>query len=81
MYKNKKPMIDEKISNIGVKNTEMEEQEVPEFKDQKIIAVVQLNALMCAEILPAKNALKFDHAAREPQSILNMPNHTIQVEA
>ena len=77
VYKNKKPVIDEKISKFDQKITEMEEQKMPELKDQKIIDVVKLNAYLHA----AKNANNFDHAAVESQVLQNMPNHTIKVGA
>nr|GEV41637.1 SWEET sugar transporter [Tanacetum cinerariifolium] len=82
VYKNKKPVMDEKISKFDQKISEMEEQKMPELKDQKIIDVVKLNAYLHAEILPvaAKNANNFDHGV-ESQVLQNMPNHTIKVGA
>ncbi|KAF5757969.1 putative SWEET sugar transporter [Helianthus annuus] len=83
MYKNKKPVIDEKISKLEVKITEMEEQKVPGLTDQKSIDVVKLEALLNTEDLPvvAKNTHNFDHVAVEAQALGNMPTHTIKVGA
>ncbi|KAI7732191.1 hypothetical protein M8C21_033204 [Ambrosia artemisiifolia] len=83
LYKNNKPVTNEKNVNIGEITTQKGEQTIPEFKDQKVIDVVKLNALMQAEMHPvvAKNAHKFDHAAREPQDLHKLPNHTIEVGA
>ncbi|KAM0060120.1 putative SWEET sugar transporter [Helianthus debilis subsp. tardiflorus] len=82
MYKNKKPIMDEKISKLEAKITEMEEQKVPGH-DQKSIDVVKLEALLHAEILPAvaKNPSNFDQVALEAQALGNMPTHTIKVGA
>ncbi|KAF5757955.1 putative SWEET sugar transporter [Helianthus annuus] len=78
LYKNDKP-----ITNIEEIITKNGEQKIPEFKDQKVIDVVKLNALMQAEILPvvSKNAHKLDHAALEPQALHKTQNHTIEVGA
>ncbi|KAJ0458660.1 putative SWEET sugar transporter [Helianthus annuus] len=84
LYKNNKPIItNEKNVNIGEIITKNVELKVPEFKDQKVIDVVKLNALMQAEILPvvSKNAHKLDHAALEPQALHKTQNHTIEVGA
>ncbi|KAJ0639200.1 putative SWEET sugar transporter [Helianthus annuus] len=84
LYKNNKPIItNEKNVNIGEIITKNVELKVPEFKDQKVIDVVKLNALMQAEILPvvSKNAHKLDHAAPEPQALHKTQNHTIEVGA
>ncbi|KAJ0440522.1 putative SWEET sugar transporter [Helianthus annuus] len=84
LYKNNKPIItNEKNVNIGEIITKNGEQKIPEFKDQKVIDVVKLNALMQAEILPvvSKNAHKLDHAAPEPQALHKTQNHTIEVGA
>ncbi|KAM0060122.1 putative SWEET sugar transporter [Helianthus debilis subsp. tardiflorus] len=83
MYKNKKPVIDEKISKLEVKITEMEEQKVPGLTDQKSIDVVKLEALLNTEVLPVvtKNPHNFDHVAVEAQALGNMPSHTIKVGA
>ncbi|GKB55898.1 SWEET sugar transporter [Tanacetum coccineum] len=65
VYKNKRPVIDEKISKFDQKISEMEEQKMSKLKDQKIVNVVKLNAYLHAEILPvaAKNANNYDHVA------------------
>ncbi|KAJ0436383.1 putative SWEET sugar transporter [Helianthus annuus] len=78
LYKNNKP-----ITNIEEIITKNGEQKIPEFKDQKVIDVVKLNALMQAEILPvvSKKAHKLDHAAPEPQALHKTQNHTIEVGA
>ncbi|KAM0060119.1 putative SWEET sugar transporter [Helianthus debilis subsp. tardiflorus] len=83
LYKNNKPITNEKNVNIGEIITKNGEQKVLEFKDQKVIDVVKLNALMQAEILPvvSKNAHKLDHAAPEPQALHKTQNHTIEVGA
>nr|GEY08735.1 SWEET sugar transporter [Tanacetum cinerariifolium] len=83
VYKNEKPVMDEKISKFDQKISEMEEQKTPELKDQKIIDLVKLNAYLHAEILPvaAKNANNYGHVAVESQVLQNMPNHTIKVGA
>ncbi|KAJ0679988.1 putative SWEET sugar transporter [Helianthus annuus] len=83
LYKNNKPITNEKNIHIGEMITKNGELKVPEFKDQKVIDVVKLNALMQAEILPvvSKNAHKLDHAAPEPQALHKTQNHTIEVGA
>ncbi|GKG19232.1 hypothetical protein Tco_0376331 [Tanacetum coccineum] len=75
--------MDEKISKFDQKFSEMEEQKMPDLKDQKIIDVVKLNAYLHAEIIPvaAKNANYYDHVAVESRALQNMPNHTIKVGA
>ncbi|XP_035833844.1 bidirectional sugar transporter SWEET14 isoform X2 [Helianthus annuus] len=65
MYKNKKPVADEKITTSEAKNSEMG-QKIPEFKDQKIIDVVKLETLMHSDI---------------PKDPSNVPSHTIEVKA
>ncbi|PWA35965.1 SWEET sugar transporter [Artemisia annua] len=52
VYKNKKPVIDEKISDFEEKISEMEEQKISNLKDQKMPDVEKLNALTCSAILP-----------------------------
>ncbi|KAJ9536020.1 hypothetical protein OSB04_un000813 [Centaurea solstitialis] len=84
VYKNKKPIIDEKISNFDEKISEMEEQRIPDFKDTKSIDVIKLKGMMPVEILPGagKYAQNANHVVVvEPRDLQNMPNHTIQVGA
>ncbi|XP_071710049.1 bidirectional sugar transporter NEC1-like [Rutidosis leptorrhynchoides] len=82
VYKNKKPVIDEKTI-FEQKIYEMEPQKIAEVKDQKVIDVVKLNALLQAETLSvaAKKPHTFDHVAVEPQVVRDMPIHTINVGA
>ncbi|KAJ9536137.1 hypothetical protein OSB04_un000691 [Centaurea solstitialis] len=81
VYKNKKPIIDEKISKLDEKISEMEEQRIPQLKDTKGIDVVKLKGMMPAEILPGvgKYAHNSNDAIVEPQAVRNMPNLTIKV--
>lgn len=58
IYKNKKPVIDEKISSFEEKISEMEEQKISNLKDQKMPDVEKLNALTCSDILPVVTKLK-----------------------
>ncbi|KAK1433954.1 hypothetical protein QVD17_10872 [Tagetes erecta] len=81
MYKNKKPVIDEKIPTFDAKTSEME-QKIPEFKDQKIIDVVKLETLMQSERAKLhKNGYDVAHEDAKPQVPSNVPNHTIEVTA
>lgn len=76
VYKNKKPLTDEKISTYNAKTCEME-QKVQEFKDQKIIDVVKLETLLQSDLLP----MTVVHGDAKPKVSSNMPNHTIEVTA
>ncbi|MFS7971425.1 putative SWEET sugar transporter [Helianthus anomalus] len=83
MYKNKKPVADEKITTSEAKNSEMEQQ-IPEFKDQKIIDVVKLETLMHSDIPTPKlhkNGYDAGHGDDKPKDPSNVPNHTIEVKA
>ncbi|KAI7732192.1 hypothetical protein M8C21_033205 [Ambrosia artemisiifolia] len=71
MYKNKKPIANEKMSELA---------------NHKTIEVVKLNALMCSDVLPVVAKLKENghdasHVAVEPQARPNAPNHIIEVAA
>ncbi|CAI9280605.1 unnamed protein product [Lactuca saligna] len=83
VYKNKKPVIDEKVSRCEDKVAELAEEKLPEFRDQKIIDVVNLKALLHADIHPvfSQNAQKANRAVFEPQTLPNVPNCTIEVGA
>ncbi|KAK9066382.1 hypothetical protein SSX86_013704 [Deinandra increscens subsp. villosa] len=84
-YKNKKTVTEEKISTFDVKISSETEQKIPEFKDQKIIDVVNLETLMRSEMsLAAKlhqNEYDAGHGDDKPQAPINVPNHTIEVIA
>lgn len=82
VYKNKKPITDEKISTFDAKISEMEEQRIPEFKDQKIINAVKLDTFIHSDVLPVVANLEKDrydscHKAADPQELFNVPKHTI----
>ncbi|KVI06163.1 bidirectional sugar transporter SWEET10-like [Cynara cardunculus var. scolymus] len=87
VYKNKKPVTDEKISNFEAKISEMEEQKLPEYKNQKITDVVKLETLIHSDILPVAAKLNKNgcdqagHVAVEPKAASYVPNHTIEVAA
>nr|XP_043606623.1 bidirectional sugar transporter SWEET10-like [Erigeron canadensis] len=83
VYKNKKPVSDEKVSS-GLeitKNIETEEIKTQEKKDQEIIDVVKLSTLMCSIPVVAKlnetNNVIDDRLVVQP----HVPNHTIEVAA
>ncbi|KAD5507724.1 hypothetical protein E3N88_15427 [Mikania micrantha] len=82
VYKNKKPVSDEKVWGIEIKN-KTEEQKVPENKDEEIIDIVKLSALMCSIPVVAKlnegddNNVGVDPLVVEPQA----SNHTVEVAA
>ncbi|KAJ0748069.1 putative SWEET sugar transporter [Helianthus annuus] len=88
VYKNKKPVCDEKKPELEIKNIATEEQKIQENKDQEIIDVVKLSALMRSIPVVSKpnennnnnnnNIITVDdHLVLEPQ----VPNHTIEVAA
>ncbi|XP_076920972.1 bidirectional sugar transporter SWEET9-like [Bidens hawaiensis] len=89
MYKNKKPIANEKISEFEAKKfpiKEIEEKTIPEIKDHKTIDVVKLNALMCSDVLSGvaklnENGHDAGHVSIEPQPCPNVPNHVIEVAA
>ncbi|KAI3759532.1 hypothetical protein L6452_07418 [Arctium lappa] len=83
VYKNKKPIIDEKTFKFEEKVTKMEEQRIPEFNDTKSIDLVKLKGMMPVEILPGdeKYAHNANYVVVEPQALQNTPNHTIEVGA
>ncbi|KAI7747361.1 hypothetical protein M8C21_007994 [Ambrosia artemisiifolia] len=79
-----KPVCDEKVSTgLEIKNIATEEQKIQENKDQEIIDVVKLSALMRSLPVVSKpnenNNVNVDdhHLVLEPQ----VPNHTIEVAA
>ncbi|KAI3759527.1 hypothetical protein L6452_07412 [Arctium lappa] len=81
VYKNKKPITNEKISGFEEKINEMEEQKVLEIKDHKIVDIVKLDNLMHYDIIPGvgkmnKNKDVLDHMDVQPRSL---PNCTIEV--
>lgn len=81
VFKNKKPISDEKVSELEVKKSiETAEPKFSGKKDQEIIDVVKLSALMCSIPVAAKineNTNVDDHLVVEP----HVPNHTIEVAA
>ncbi|KAI3825726.1 hypothetical protein L1987_07317 [Smallanthus sonchifolius] len=81
VYKNKKPVSNEKVSGMELKN-KTEEHKIPETKDQEIIDIVKLSALICSVPVVAKlnenNNVVDDHLVVEPHVITN---HTIEVAA
>ncbi|KAI3785901.1 hypothetical protein L1987_45027 [Smallanthus sonchifolius] len=75
MYKNKKPIANEKMSEFKAKKypvNEMEEKKIQEIIDHKPIDVVKLTALMCSDdVLPVvtklnENGHDAGHVAVEP---------------
>ncbi|MFS7971428.1 hypothetical protein Hanom_Chr09g00832681 [Helianthus anomalus] len=89
MYKNKKPISNEKITEFEAKKYpigEMEGKGFQKTEDHKTIDVVKLTALISSDILPVVTKLKenghdADHVAVEPQAHPNVPNHIIEVTA
>ncbi|GKE12661.1 SWEET sugar transporter [Tanacetum coccineum] len=83
VYKNKTSNItDEKMSRFDAKMSEMEEQRIPEFKDQKSSNNVKLDTLIHSDVLPVvanldKSRYNACHKAAEPQALFNVPKHTI----
>ncbi|KAI3766056.1 hypothetical protein L2E82_16105 [Cichorium intybus] len=80
VYKNKKPVIDEKIYKCEEKVTELAEQKLPEYRDQKIIDVVKLKTSLDADTRPVfpENAHDTNQASFEPQALHNVPSCTIE---
>ncbi|XP_076960920.1 bidirectional sugar transporter SWEET9-like [Bidens hawaiensis] len=76
LYKNKKPFIDEKITNFEKKNKEMKEQEVPRLRNQNNIDVVTESLQVIVE-----HPHNIDHVDVEPQTLPDMPTRTIHVSA
>lgn len=81
VYKNKKPVSDEKVSALEIKNIETEEQKVPQKKDQEIIDVAKLSALMCSIPVIAKLNENNNDVDDRLGVELQVPNHTIEVAA
>lgn len=81
VYKNKKPVSDEKVSELEAKNVKTVEHKVPEKKDQEIIDVVKLSALMCS--IPVVAKLNEDATDVDDRLVVEppVPNHTIEVAA
>ncbi|KAJ9567903.1 hypothetical protein OSB04_003869 [Centaurea solstitialis] len=86
VYKNKKPVSDEKkVSELEAKKVETEEQKISEKRDQEIIDVVKLSALMCS--IPAvtrvnentNDNIGHNHLVVEPPRVPLA--HTIEVAA
>ncbi|KAK1407161.1 hypothetical protein QVD17_38772 [Tagetes erecta] len=84
VYKNKKPVSDEKVSTgLEIKTVATEEPKIQENKDQEIIDVVKLSAALMssipvvAKLNENKNTIVDDHLVLEP----HVPNHTIEVAA
>lgn len=85
VYKNKKPVNDEKVSELEAKKVETEEeQKISEKKDQDIIDVVKLSTLMCS--IPAVTKLNenandtHNHLVAEPPQV-PAAHTTIEVAA
>ncbi|PWA92378.1 SWEET sugar transporter [Artemisia annua] len=83
VYKNKKPVTNEKISSFEAKISAMEEQTIPNINDHKVIDVVKLNALISSDTLPEvtklnKNKEVPNHMDVKPQT---MPHSTIEVSS
>ncbi|KVI06158.1 bidirectional sugar transporter SWEET12-like [Cynara cardunculus var. scolymus] len=88
IYNNKKLVTDEKMANFEERIKKMEEQKIPEPKEQKVVIdVKQQSALMCSNFLPNmvakinKSGCEDDRVAIESQACRNVPNHTIEVMA
>ena len=80
VYKNKKSVSDEKVSELQAKSVETEEQKISEKRDQEIIDVVKLSALMCSIPTVARlNENTNDHLVVEPVQV--PAAHTIEVAA
>ncbi|KVI06152.1 SWEET sugar transporter [Cynara cardunculus var. scolymus] len=89
VYKNKKPIINEKMSEKGEQKYtigKMEEQKMVEVKDHKTIDVVKLSAnLLSPDVLPVVAKLKENEhdavpvAVHEPEARPTVPNHIIEV--
>ncbi|KAJ9536019.1 hypothetical protein OSB04_un000812 [Centaurea solstitialis] len=86
VYKNKKPITEEKITAIGEQKyttSKVEEQKIPETIDYKTIDVVKLDALLSSDVLLAAKLKESEHdvipVAVEPQAHPNVPNHIIEV--
>lgn len=87
LYKNKKPITDEKIIEFHEKKypiSQMHEPRISETKDQKSIDIVKLNSLLSSDILPGvtkliENTQDDGHIATDPQAHPNVPNHIIKV--
>ncbi|XP_071742524.1 bidirectional sugar transporter SWEET14-like [Rutidosis leptorrhynchoides] len=71
VYKNKKPIIDDKITEFKERMSSMDEPRVPDIKDRTSIDMVKLNALVRSENVPNS------HFVRSPI----VTNHTIEVAA
>ncbi|XP_024969824.1 bidirectional sugar transporter N3-like [Cynara cardunculus var. scolymus] len=81
VYKNKKPITNEKISSFEEKIIEMEAHKVPKTEDHKIVDIMKLDALMHYDIFPGigimnKNKDVLDHMHVQPQTL---QNHDIEV--
>ncbi|XP_071712406.1 bidirectional sugar transporter NEC1-like [Rutidosis leptorrhynchoides] len=85
VYKNKKPIMDKKMVNFDEKKCELEVQKITELKDQKVIDVANLSALVCSEILPVVATLnqskhENDYVSIEiPAAYGCQPNHIVEV--
>ncbi|CAH1423127.1 unnamed protein product [Lactuca virosa] len=80
VYKNKKPLTNEKILTLEAKISQKEEQKIPEHKDQKTVDILKLENLINSDILPVV-AKSNKIVAVEPQAPLYVPHHTIEVAA
>ncbi|KAI7732305.1 hypothetical protein M8C21_010044 [Ambrosia artemisiifolia] len=69
LYKNKKPVIDDKIPEMKEKTSEIDEPEVPRAKDQHALDMVKLNAFIHTENV------------QNPHGVAVPINHIIEVPA
>lgn len=69
------------MSELEAKNVKTVEHKVPEKKDQEIIDVVKLSALMCS--IPVVARLNEDATDVDDRLVVEppVPNHTIEVAA
>ncbi|KAK1433953.1 hypothetical protein QVD17_10871 [Tagetes erecta] len=85
MYKNKKPIVNEKMSEFEAQKypvSETQEKKIQETMDHKTLDVVKLSALISSDILPVVTKLKENgHDHVEAQGRPNVQNHIIKVTA
>lgn len=82
------PVMDKKIkiADFEEKVWEIEVPKIPELKDEKVIDVANLSAMICSDILPviatySKSGNEDDCVAIEIPESRFQPNHTIEVAA
>ncbi|KAF5796623.1 putative SWEET sugar transporter [Helianthus annuus] len=88
VYKNKKPVCDEKLSGIEIKtkagievNTKADEQKIPENKDQEIVDIVKLSAALMCSINPVVAKLDENNNVVDDRLVVEPHVTTIEVAA